>query len=81
MKFKVTAHKNPPPKAGKSGVTEALRALQVNHSLHVPRATDVDPLKHRKRLDSVVRSLRQRESLFFRIRKAEKGGFDIYRVE
>ncbi len=80
MKFKVTAHKAPPPD-NRSGITEQLRALQVNYSLHVPADPPVDPARQRKRLDSLVQSLRQREGLLYKVRKSVKGGFDIYRVE
>ena len=80
MKFKVTAHKAPPPDI-RTGITEALRALQVNYSMHVPFDPETEPSRQRKRIDSLVQTLRRREGLKYTVRKAEKGGYDIYRVE
>lgn len=80
VKFKVTSHKNPPPPL-RTGITEALRALQINQSIYIPFDPETEPSKQRKRLDSLVQTLRTREGLKYTIRKAEKGGFDIYRVE
>lgn len=80
-KYKVTAHKEAPSR-GRTGITEALRALQVNHSLYVPPEKDVPGMRQRSRLSSVTSSLAGKTGLKFTIRQnAEKGGFDIYRTE
>jgi hypothetical protein len=80
-KFKVTAHEEVPP-SYRTGLTEALRALQVNHSLFVPFTEDVGDMRQRSRIGSVTIALARREGLKFSIRKnAKKGGFDIYRTE
>ena len=79
-KYKVTAHKEAPPPM-RTGLTEALRALQVNHSLYVPPAKDVPADRQRNRLTSVVHHLKKLDGLVYSVRQNAKGGFDVYRTE
>ena len=77
--FKVTTHESVPPissKGRKTGMTAALRNLEVNQSLHIP-ADKQDPTRQRSRLLAITQYVGKG---LFSIRVREDRSFDIYRV-
>ena len=77
--FKVTTHESVPPissKGRKTGLTAALRNLELNQSLHIP-ADKQDPTRQRSRILAITQYVGKG---LFSVRVREDRSFDVYRV-
>lgn len=76
MPFEVTNHDSVPPKV-KTGLTDALRNLSVNQSIHIP-ADGGPPSRQRNRIGAICQYVGEYK---FSVRIRQDRSFDIYRIE